>query len=142
MTQEEQNQYESLINVQKYHWFNRVYRFNRSRVDANELLPGEPYTREIIPWPSEMDSLKFLEILECALRPHARDCDMLHSTDCQTRIARINVQAIMTNFLTKTLCTGDSIFDIRDQWYPNDEWLTVGVEPQDQHFVRMGMLLV
>jgi hypothetical protein len=140
--QEEQSQYESLMNVRNYYWFNRVCGFNRPRVNADALSPGEPYTREIIPWPTEMDSHRFLGILECALRPHAQDCDRVHSTECQTCISRIDIQGIMTNFLTKTLCTGESILDIRDQWYPNDDWLTVGVEPQDQHFVRMGMLLV
>jgi len=140
-TWEEQIHYESLMEVRKYHRFNRVCKFNQSRVNAEALLPGEPYTRELIPWPTEMDSLRFLDKLECALRPHALACDKPYS-DCQTCIDRINVQSIVTNFLTKTLCTGESMLDIYDRWYPNDDWLTVGVEPQDQHFVRLGMLLV
>jgi hypothetical protein len=142
VSQEEQTFYKSLSEARNYHGFNRAIKFNR--VNADTLMPWEPYAREIIPWPTEMDNVQFLDILEGALQPHARGCNQLYSppTDCQTCIARVNAKGIMTHFLLKTLCAGESVLYIRHQWYPNDDWLIVGVRPRDQHFVRLGMLLV
>ena len=142
VSQEEQISYDWLSEARNYHVFIRACKFNRANADTPMLW--EPYTREIIPWPTKMDNVQFLDILEGALQPHTRGCNRLHSppTNCQTCIARINAKGIMTKFLLGTLCSGESVFAISDQWRPDDDWLTVGVKPRDQHFVRLGMLLV